>query len=130
MSEEIKSKKPRTVRPKTSIEAVPQLATLPERVTALEIKIENNAEKLDDLKVDVKEMHDCLDRTGDKLTAHLELIRTESNTQHAELASKVKDLEQLKNKGIMYLMIALAFAAGSGWIHAADVHKILQLLGL
>jgi len=122
--------KKREKKPRTSIEAVPQLATLPERVTALEVKIENNAEKLDELKSDVKEMHDCLDRTGDKLTAHLELIRAESSSQHAELANKVKNLEQLKNKGVMYAMVGLAFAAGAGWIHALDIQTILKFLGL
>jgi hypothetical protein len=55
-------------RPKTSIEAVPQLATLPERVGIVEAKLEYTNEKLDDLKADVRDMHDCLDRTRDTVT--------------------------------------------------------------
>jgi tetrahydromethanopterin S-methyltransferase subunit B len=38
------------------------LATVPERVSVLETKVDNIEEKIDDLKVDVKDMHDCLDR--------------------------------------------------------------------
>ena len=39
------------------------MATTTERLGIVETKVENLGEKLDDIKVDVKEMHDCLDRT-------------------------------------------------------------------
>jgi hypothetical protein len=44
------------------------MATTIERLGVVETKVENLNEKLDDLKVDVKEMHDCLDKTRDGLT--------------------------------------------------------------
>ena len=47
------------------------LATVPERVSVLETKVDNIEEKLDDIKVDVKDMHDCLDRTRDEVLAHI-----------------------------------------------------------
>ena len=58
-------------KPRTNVETIPQLSTLPERVGVLETRVENINEKLVDLKADVKEMHDCLDRTGEKLDAKL-----------------------------------------------------------
>jgi hypothetical protein len=42
------------------------MPTVAERVSVVEVQIANLDEKLDEIKVDVKEMHDCLDRTGDR----------------------------------------------------------------
>ena len=47
------------------------MATTIERLGVVETKVENLNEKLDDLKVDVKEMHDCLDKTREGLTEKL-----------------------------------------------------------
>ena len=69
-----------------------------ERLGVVETKVENLSEKLDDLKVDVKEMHDCLDKTRDDLTGKLEEMYQASCTQHAELAKKISSLEKLKEK--------------------------------
>jgi hypothetical protein len=57
-------------------------------------------------------------------------MATASNTQHAELASKIGDLEKIKNKYTMYAMIALAFAAGTGWLNAVSFPHVLKFLGL
>jgi len=111
-------------------EAVAQLATLPERVAVVETKIHQIEEKLDDLKSDVKDMHDCLDNTRDLLDKKLCEMAVASNTQHAELADKIGDLEKVKNKWTMYAMAALAFAAGTGWINAINFPHILKFLGL
>jgi predicted nucleic acid-binding Zn-ribbon protein len=129
-------------------EAVSQLATLPERVSVLETKVENVNEKLVDLKVDVKDMHDCLDRTRDSVMAKLDCMTDEYRTnaakyyehadklneqqsaQHAELAGKISELEKFKNKGTMYIMVLLAFGAGTGWLGHLDIAKILKFVGL
>jgi predicted nucleic acid-binding Zn-ribbon protein len=111
-------------------EAVAQLATLPERVSVLETKVENVNEKLVDLKSDVKEMHDCLDNTRDLLDKKLCEMAEASNSQHAELAEKIGSLEKIKSKFTMYAMAALAFAAGTGWINAINFPHILKFLGL
>jgi chromosome segregation ATPase len=124
------------------------LATVPERVSVLETKVDNIEEKLDDIKVDVKEMHDCLDQTRDKVLAQLDVMTGEYRTnaqkyyehanklneqqseQHAELAGKIGELEKVKSKWTMYAMVALAFAAGSGWVNAVNFPHILKFLGL
>lgn len=125
-----------------------QLAELPERVGIVETKIENITEKLTDLKSDVKEMHDCLDQTRDTVVAQLHMMTDEYRTnatkyyehantlnaqqsaQHAELAGKIGELEKIKNKYTMYAMVALAFAAGTGWLNATNFPHILKFLGL
>lgn len=117
-------------KPRTSVEAVPQLATLPERVTALEVKVENIDEKLDYLKEDVKEMHDCLDRTREGIMVQLDKMHHASNDQHKELATKISELEKFKDKGTLYIMLLLAFGAGTGWVSQIDIPLILKFFGL
>jgi hypothetical protein len=74
------------------------MATTVERIGIVETKVENLNEKMDDLKVDVKEMHDCLDKTRYTLTEKLEEMYSASCTQHAELAAKIGDLEKIRQK--------------------------------
>jgi uncharacterized coiled-coil DUF342 family protein len=111
-------------------EAVAQLTQLPERVAVVEIKVEAINEKLTDIKADVKDMHDCLDNTRDLLDTKLCEMANESTKQHNELASKIGDLEKLKNKYTTYAMIGLAFAAGTGWLNSVHLPQLLKFLGL
>ncbi len=111
-------------------EAVAQLAALPERVAVVETKVDQIEEKLDELKVGVRDMHDCLDNTRDLLTTRLKEMSDESNSQHDELAAKINDLERVKNKYTMYAMAALAFAAGTGWLNSVNFPHVLKFLGL
>jgi len=129
-------------------EAVAQLAALPERVGVLETKVENINEKIGEVKDDIKDMHDCLDRTrdtvmeelktmqsaywqnADKYYKHAEELNDKQTAQHDELASKIKELQSLKDKWVKYSIGALAFAAGAGWIHAMNLQTILKFLGL
>lgn len=124
------------------------LATVPERVSVLETKVENIDEKLGDLKTDVKDMHDCLDRTRDTVLAQLDVMTGEYRTnaakyyehadklnaqqseQHAELAGKINDLEKFKQKWMMYVMLLLAFGAGTGWFDKLNLHQLVKFLGL
>ena len=135
-------------KPRTSIEAVPQLAALPERVGIVETKVESIKEQITDLKADVKEMHDCLDQTRDRVLEQLDIMTNEYRTnaekyyehanhlneqqseQHKELAGKIGELEKVKNKYTTYAMVALAFAAGTGWLNATSFPHILKFLGL
>ena len=48
------------------------MTTTAERIGIVETKVQNLDEKLDDLKVDVKDMHDCLDKTRNGLTEKLD----------------------------------------------------------
>jgi len=116
--------------PRVAAAAIPQLATLPERVIVLETKVDNIEEKLVDLKADVKEMHDCLDQTRDGIMAQLKVMHDDSCAQHDELAGKVKDLEKVKNKIMMYALAAMAFAAGTGWLNSVSFPHLIKFFGL
>jgi hypothetical protein len=129
-------------------EAVSQLATMPERVAVVETKVDSMIVCIDQIKSDVKDMHDCLDNTRDLLAAKLEKMQDEyransvkffehTDKLHAEdiatdkkLADKIEALEKIKSKAIMYTMAGLAFAAGAGWINAINFPHILKFLGL
>jgi flagellar capping protein FliD len=86
------------------------MASTVERIGIVETKVENLSEKLDDLKVDVKEMHDCLDKTRDDLKSQLETMYNASCEQHAELAKKIGNLEQIRQKMMWMVAGAVAFA--------------------
>ncbi len=111
-------------------DAVAQLAALPERVAVVETKVDQIEEKLDDLKVGVKDMHECLDNTRDLLTEKLSEMSQASDAQHTDLYKKINELEKVKRKVIMYSMFGLAFAAGAGWINDINFPHILKFLGL
>jgi len=121
------------------LEAIPTQ----ERVSVLETKVETIDEKLDDLKVDVKDMHDCLDRTRDqvnekldtmlgeyrsnrdKFFAHADELHKIQTEQHNELADKITDLEKFRAK---WSYLILGGIAVLGWIGAywETVVKILE----
>ena len=97
------------------------MATGAERLGIVETKVENLNEKLDELKIDVKDMHDCLDQTRDLLAEKLKELKEASDDQHAELAKKISAMEK-----IMWTYMGgvslLAFVITYG-------HQILEFLG-
>ena len=100
------------------------MATTVERIGIVETKVENLSEKLDDLKVDVKDMHDCLDKTRDGLIQKLDEMYDASCTQHAELAKKISGMEKAREKTIWMISGGIA-AAG---ILSGHMDKILAFL--
>jgi hypothetical protein len=106
------------------------MATVVERVGVLETKVQHIDEKIDDIKADIKEVHDCLDRTGDALKSQLALMHTEWCNQHNELAGKINSLEKSKDRIMMYAVVLLAFAAGAGWIGNSNLTTLLKFVGL
>ena len=136
-------------------EAQSQLATLPERVAVVETKInamidciESIKESQKDIRSDVKDVHDCLDNTREMLADKLEKMQDEYRVnsvkyfEHAEklhaadgvihdvMDERLDKLEKLKNKWTMYVMAALAFAAGTGWLNSVQFPHLLKFLGL
>jgi ABC-type uncharacterized transport system fused permease/ATPase subunit len=93
-------------------------------------------------------MHDCLDNTRELLAGQLEKMQAEYRAnsskffEHAEklhaadgdihekMDQRLNSLEKLKNKWTMYIMAALAFAAGTGWLNSVQFPHLLKFLGL
>jgi dsDNA-specific endonuclease/ATPase MutS2 len=108
-----------------------KMPTQAERLGIVETKVENLDSKLDDIKSDVKEMHDCLDKTRDlladklekmqeeyrsnsgKFFEHAEKLHAEDVESHGKLSNRIGELEQLKNK---WIYMILGGAAVLGWV--------------
>lgn len=103
--------------------AATALSTLPERVSVLEVQVQNIDEKIDRVNSDISNNHN-------DIVIQLKAMQEASTKQHGELAGKIKDLEGIKEKWIKYTLITLAFAAGAGWIGNPNMGTILKFVGL
>ena len=102
------------------------MATTAERIGIVETKVQNLDEKLDDLKVDVKEMHDCLDKTRDSLTNKLDEMYDASCSQHSALAKEISALKSQRDKWVWSVaggLVVLSWASA----HADSLGKILKI---
>jgi hypothetical protein len=101
------------------------MAKVDERLGIVETKVENLGEKLDELKVDVKEMHDCLDKTRDDLTEKLNTMYDASCSQHSALAQEIHKLKSQRDKWIWW---AAGSLATFGWAtgHADIILKLFH----
>jgi hypothetical protein len=102
------------------------MATTTERLGIVETKVQNLDEKLDDLKIDVKEVHDCLDKTRDGLTNKLNEMYDASCSQHSALAKEISTLKSQRDKGVWTIaggLVVLSWASA----HADTLGKILNM---
>jgi len=102
------------------------MATTVERIGIVENKVENLNEKLDDLKIDVKEMHDCLDKTRNGLTDKLNEMYDASCSQHSALAKEISSLKAQRDKWVWSVaggLVVLSWASA----HADTLGKILKI---
>ena len=100
------------------------MATTVERLGIVETKVTNLDEKLDDLKVDVKDMHDCLDKTRDGLTEQLEKMYGASCEQHSALAKEIKEMKGQRDK-LTYMVAGGVAVLGILSGHFESILKIL-----
>jgi hypothetical protein len=88
------------------------MAKIEERIGVVETKVENLNEKLDELKIDVKDMHDCLDKTREGLTEKLTEMYDASCSQHLQLA---KEISRLKSQRDKWVWLGAGALAALGW---------------
>ena len=89
------------------------MATTVERIGVVETKVENLNEKMDELKIDVKVMHDCLDKTREDLTDQLTKMYDASCNQHSQLAKEISELKSQRDK---WIWTSAGIIAAIGWI--------------
>ena len=82
-------------------------------------------EKLDDLKVDVKDMHDCLDKTRNDLTGQLTQMYDASCSQHASLAKEISELKSQRDK---WIWTSAGIIAAIGWV-SGHTEMIARIFG-
>ena len=88
------------------------MPTTAERLGIVETKVHGLDEKMDELKVDVKDLHDCLDKTRDDLTTQLKTMYDASCTQHSQLAKEISALKTQRDK---WVWLAAGSLATIGW---------------
>lgn len=98
--------------------------TTAERLGIVETKVANLDEKIDHLKVDVKEMHDCLDKTRDGIQEKLDQMYGASCDQHASLGKELKELKKDRDRVVFtFTGIVIAVTLFSG-----HIDKVLKFL--
>jgi hypothetical protein len=100
------------------------MATTVERLGIVETKVENLNEKMDNLKIDVKDMHDCLDKTRNDIKAQLSEMYDASCSQHAELAKKISSLEKIREKATWIIAGGIAVAG----LFSGHADKLIKLI--
>jgi flagellar capping protein FliD len=88
------------------------MPTTAERLGIVETKVHGLDEKIDELKIDVKDVHDCLDKTRDDLTTQLKTMYDASCTQHSQLAKEISALKTQRDK---WVWLAAGSLATIGW---------------
>ena len=68
--------------------------TINSRVAVLETQVDSIDKKIDDLRADVKDMHDCLDKTRDLIVEQIQGLKREEHVAHKELTTRITTLEQ------------------------------------
>ena len=101
------------------------MATAAERLGIVETKVVNLDEKIDNLKGDVKEMHDCLDKTRATLKEQLDKMYDASCEQHAALGKELKSLKQDRDR-LVFTMAGIVAAIG---LLSGHADKLLKLFG-
>ena len=101
------------------------MATPAERIGIVETKVQNLDEKIDEIKNDIKEMHDCLDKTRNGLTDKLNEMYDASCSQHSSLAKEITELKTQRDKWIWW---AAGAVATFGWAtgHADILLKLVK----
>ena len=63
-------------------------------IAVLQVQVKNIEEKVGEIKDDVKQLHDALDKNAEETRAMLKSMRDEDNAAHDKLSSKVSALEK------------------------------------
>ena len=85
-------------------------------IAVLQVQVQNLDEKIDEIKVDVKELHECLDKNMFETREFLKEFQEETSKQHEELSEKVSSIEKIK-----WMLLGAAAVAGATGIEAIQM---------
>lgn len=83
--------------------------TLNSRVAVLETKVEAVSIKIDEVRSDIKEVHECLHRNRELILSKIDQLREQDNTQHERFNKRLTVLENWRWY-IIGIACAVAFA--------------------
>ena len=85
-------------------------------VAVLQLQVSNLNDKVDELKTDIKDLHDCLDRNMAETKEFLQNFQSQQSEQHEELADKVSSIEKIK-----WMLMGAAAILGATGIEAVQM---------
>ena len=77
-------------------------------IAVLQIQVKNIEDKVGEIKEDLKQIHDCMDRNAEETRELLTAMRSEDTLAHEKLASKVSALEKWR-----WMMMGAGVVVGS-----------------
>lgn len=97
----------------STVNAVKRVEQAETEIAVLQVQFKNLDEKIDDLKVEVKDLHDCLDRNMDETKIILKEFQEANNKSHDELVEKFASLEKIK-----WMLMGAAAVLGATGVEA------------
>lgn len=79
-------------------------------IAVIQVRLDNIDEKMGDLRSEVKDLHDCLDRNMDETKLILKEFQDSNKKSHDSLEEKISSMEKIK----WMLMGAAAVLGASG----------------
>lgn len=77
-------------------------------IAVLQVQVKNIEEKVGEIKYDLKQLHDAIDKNSEETRVMLKSMRDEDNTEHDKLSSKVSALEKWR-----WMMMGAGVIVGS-----------------
>ncbi len=85
-------------------------------IAVLQVRFQVLEDKMDDIKVEVKDLHDCLDRNMEETKAILNSFQAANREAHDELAEKISSMEKVK-----WMLMGAAAVLGATGIEAIQM---------
>jgi uncharacterized coiled-coil DUF342 family protein len=96
--------------------AVKRVEQAETEIAVLRVRFDVLDEKIDDLKAEVKDLHDCLDRNMDETKVILKEFQDNNKKSHDELAEKISHIEKLK-----WMLMGAAAVLGATGVEAIQM---------
>jgi chromosome segregation ATPase len=93
--------------------AVKRVEQAETEIAVLQVQFRNLDEKIDEIKVEVKDLHDCLDRNMDETKIILKEFQESNKKSHDELAEKISGIEKIK-----WMLMGAAAVLGATGVEA------------
>lgn len=82
-------------------------------IAVLRVRFDNLDEKMDELKAEVKDLHDCVDRNMKETKVILKEFQDNNKKAHDELAQKISHIEKIK-----WMLMGAAAVLGATGVEA------------
>lgn len=97
----------------STVNAAKRVEQAETEIAVLQVRINVIDEKVDELKSEVKDLHDCLDRNMDETKNILKEFQEENKKSHDELAEKIGSMEKIK-----WMLMGAAAVLGATGVEA------------